>query len=152
MQVTRIDHVAIAVNDLEEAEKNFCGRLGAKKILQKTRDDMGYVVAYLEWGASVITLVQPTTPKGFIRKHIDKFGEGLHHMGIEVEDLTEAERELIGAGGEIGFTEEIPGVRKEFVVPPRGNNGVLVQVIEYAAKYKGTAPDRYKKLADDGCL
>lgn len=152
MNVLRIDHVALAVKDLAVAEENFCKRLGAIKLLEKTRNDMGYVVSYLKWGESVLTLVQPITPECFVNKHIDKCGEGLHHMGIEVDNLEEAEEYYISQGGKVGPKEVIEGVRKEFVVSPKNNNGLLLQVIEYAECYKGTAPERYEKLASDGKL
>lgn len=152
MKVRRVDHVALAVKDLEESEKLFCGRLGAKKILQKVREDMGYVVSYLEWGEDIVTLVQPITPECFINKHLGKYGEGLHHMGIEVENLGEAEKQVLATGGKIGPRETIAGVRSEFVLPPKYNNGLLLQVIEYTDTYKGPAPQRYQKLAQDGHL
>jgi methylmalonyl-CoA/ethylmalonyl-CoA epimerase len=152
MNVLRIDHVALAVKDLAVAEENFCKRLGATKLLEKTREDMGYVVSYLKWGESILTLVQPITPECFVNKHLDKFGEGLHHMGIEVDNLEKAEEYYVSQGGKVGPKEVIEGVRKEFVVPPKYNNGVLLQVIEYADAYKGNAPERYAKLAIDGNL
>lgn len=152
MNVLRVDHIAIAVKSLEIAEENYCKKLGAIKILEKKREDMGYTVSYLKWGESVLTLVQPDTPECFVNRHLDKCGEGLHHMGIEVDNLEEAEAHFISQGGKVGPKEIVEGVRKEFVVSPKYNNGVLLQVIEYEESYKGNAPQRYEKLARDGKL
>ncbi len=153
MKVYRIDHIALAVNDLEAAESNFINKLGAEKMLSVTRSDTKYTVTYLAWGDSCLTIVHPDSPESFIQKDIDRKGEGLHHLGIEVEDLDKAEAWFVEQGGKVGPKETIPGVRREFVVPPRNNNGLLLQVMEFFGEYKNKpAPVRYRMLAEDGHL
>ena len=153
MKVLRIDHVALAVKDLQEAENNFVNRLGAEKLLSVTRKDTKYTVTYLKWGESTLTLVHPDDPSCFVQKDIDRRGEGLHHMGIEVDNLDDAEAFYIAAGGKVGPKETIEGVRREFVVAPKNNQGLLLQVMEFFPPYKDQpAPVRYGKLAKDGKL
>ena len=153
MKVLRIDHVALAVNDLQEAEDNFINRLGAEKLLTVKREDTKYTVTYLKWGESTLTLVHPDDPSCFIQRDIDRRGAGLHHMGIEVDDLDDAEAFFRAAGGTVGPKETIENVRREFVVPPKNNQGLLLQVMEFFEPYKDqSAPERYGKLAKDGLL
>lgn len=153
IKVLRIDHIAMAVIDLKVAEEDFEKRLGAEKMLSVKREDTQYTVSYMKWGESCLTLVQPDKPTCFIQKDIDKKGEGLHHMGIEVDNLDEAEAHFIAAGGKVGPKETVPGVRTEFVVTPRNNHGMLLQVIEFFGPYKDVAaPVRYSLLAKDGHL
>jgi methylmalonyl-CoA/ethylmalonyl-CoA epimerase len=153
MKVLRIDHIAMAVSNLQEAEKNFVDKLGAEKMLSVTRADTKYTVTYMAWGDSCFTIVHPDSPDCFVQKDIDRKGEGLHHLGIEVEDLDEAEAWFVEHGGKVGPKETIPGVRREFVVPPKTNNGLLVQVMEFFGEYKNVpAPVRYRQLAKDGHL
>ncbi len=153
MKVLRIDHIAMAVTDLEAAERNFIDKLGAEKLLTVTRADTKYSVSYMKWGESCLTLVHPDDPTCFVQRDIDRKGEGLHHMGIEVEDLAAAKAHFAAAGGKIGPEETIPGVRSEFVVAPKHNHGLLLQVMEFYGPYKDKpAPVRYALLAEDGHL
>ena len=150
MKVLAIDHIALAVSDLDAAKHNFCDMLGAEFILEHKREDTMYTVAYTAWGSECLTLVHPDDPRCFIQKAIDAKGEGLHHMGIEVDDLDAAEAEFISKGGKVGPKETIPGVRREFVVAPKNNCGLLLQVMEFMPPYKGIAPAaRYRMLAED---
>ena len=153
MNVLRIDHVALAVTNLEEAEDNFVNKLGARKLLTVTRKDSKYTVTYLKWGESTLTLVRPDDPSCFVQKKKKKKGIGLHHMGIEVDDLDAAEADFIAAGGKVGPKETIEKVRREFVVAPKNNQGLLLQVMEFFEPYKDQpGPERYAKLADNGLL
>ena len=153
MNVKVIDHVALAVKDLKAAEDNYINKLGAVKLLTHTRLDTLYTVTYLKWGTSCLTLVQPDDPKCFVQKDIDKKGEGLHHMGIEVDNLAEAEEYFRQQGGIVGPKETIDNVRTEFVVAPKNNHGLLLQVMEFFPPYKNMNPaDRYALLAIDGLL
>lgn len=60
---------------------------------------MHYIVAYFLMGESLITMLEGTTPDSFVTLHIEKRGEGLQHMGVEVDDLDEflADAESLGA-------------------------------------------------------
>lgn len=74
-------------------------------------------------------------------------------MGIEVEALADAEAFFVAAGGKVGPKETIDGVRSEFVVAPKNNFGLLLQVMEFYGPYKDKpAPVRYAQLAKDGLL
>ena len=153
MKVLCIDHVAIAVKDLDAAMDHFITQLGAEHIMSSTRTDTLYTAAYMGWGESCFTLVRPDDPKCFVQKDIDRRGEGLHHIGIEVDDLDAFEAHFADQGGVVGPKETIEQVRREFVISPKHNHGVLMQVMEFFPPYKGMKPaKRYAQLAKDGLL
>ncbi|MBQ3403793.1 MAG: VOC family protein [Oscillospiraceae bacterium] len=153
MKVLCIDHIAVGVDNIAEAEANF-KRIGCIPLLTNHRDDTKYTVEYTAWGESCLTLVQPDDETCFVYKDMTRRGgQGLHHMGIEVEDINEAEKFFVENGGKVGPKETIEGVRTEFVVAPKNNSGVLVQVMQFFPPYAGKTPaERYAMLAKDGKL
>ena len=82
--IKRIDHVAIAVRDVDQAVKQYVGLLNAKhvrtEVLHEKAGDVK--VAYMQIGENILSLVQSIEADGFINQHIAKHGEGLHHMGL----------------------------------------------------------------------
>lgn len=153
MKVVQTDHIAIAVKDRAQASENFCDRLGGVEILRAVSESIGYSVTYFDWGGTVFTMLSPDREDNFVTKDIARRGEGLHHMGIEVENLEAAEKQLVAKGGVVHHYEKMDGIRKGFVIAPKGNNGILLQVLEYEPQYKGmTAADRYRLLSKTGKL
>ena len=106
--IKRIDHVAIAVRDADQATAQYVKLLNAVHIRTEVlREKAGLVkVAYLQIGENVLSLVQSLDADGFINRHIDKHGEGLHHMGLEVDDIAEFVREVEGKGFKIPLRDD----------------------------------------------
>ena len=130
--IRRIDHVAIAVRDCARATEQYVKLLGAEHIrTEELREKAGVVrVAYLRIGENVLSLVQSLEPDGFINKHIDKHGEGLHHMGLEVDDLDAFVGNIEAQGFQIPLRDEFSN-RREVVLRPRDANGVVLQVLQW---------------------
>ena len=86
---TKIDHVGIAVSNLEEALKVYCDILGLKPedIKKEVVEEQKVRVAMLPVGESRIELLEPTHPEGVIAKFIEKRGGGIHHIAIEVSNI-----------------------------------------------------------------
>jgi catechol 2,3-dioxygenase-like lactoylglutathione lyase family enzyme len=82
--------------------------------------------------------------EGFIARFIEKRGEGLHHIGIVVDDLDEYVRELEAAGVRIAHRESLGPLRREILLSPKDLCGVVVQVIEWK---EGDAPTPEARLA-----
>jgi len=85
----KIDHVAIAVNNLEESIKLYAELLGLKieEIERETLEEQKVRVAMFHIGESKIELVESIDPEGQIAKYIEKKGEGIHHVAIEVKNI-----------------------------------------------------------------
>lgn len=128
----RINHVAIVVEDLDGALRFWRDALGLP--LSKTEDNPGEAVqiAFLPLGESEIELLQPTDPASGIGRYLDKKGQGMHHVCVEVDDIEATIARLTAHGVEL--INEAPRVRPEGTryafVHPRSASGVLVELYE----------------------
>jgi methylmalonyl-CoA epimerase len=130
--IRRIDHVAIAVRDLERAKHFFIECLGGRELFSAPFADQGYRWTTLELGTSCfIELIDPLDANGFVHRFIEKRGEGPHHITIQVDDLEDTHRMLEGKGIKtFGYSEALPGW-KEFYIHPKEAFGTLIQFAEF---------------------
>jgi len=134
MILEKIDHIGIAVRDLESAVARYTFITGHPPEHFEEVAEQKVRVAMFSVGESRIELLQATSPDSPIAKFIDKRGEGLHHVCFKVPDLKAAFVRLInedieilpGAGG-VGAD----GSRIAFLHPKSGN-GVLIELVERA--------------------
>ena len=136
----KIDHIAFAVKDLEAAKKNLIDGFGAKLMFQKENPQQQYVVASFRLGEGCISLLESTTPDGFVAKHIERYGEGVQHIGIQVDDLDKTMEVWKKLGFKMTPVEEVPGVRRQTLLSPKNGMGVVFQVQDWLGQYK-YAPD-----------
>lgn len=145
--IKRIDHVAIAVKDVEQAIKQYEGLLNARHVRTETlKEKAGMVrVAYMQIGENILSLVQSLEPDGFINKHIEKHGEGMHHMGLEVDNLEEFIAQTEQRGYKIPLRDEFSN-RDEVVLRPRDANGVVLQILQWKGGSDATVEDRIDRI------
>ena len=145
--IKRIDHVAIAVRDVDQATAQYVKLLNAVHIRTETlREKAGLVkVAYMQIGENVLSLVQSLEDDGFINRHIAKHGEGLHHMGLEVDNLNEFIEEVEGKGFKIPLRDEFSN-RDEVVLRPRDSSGVVLQILQWKGGSDATVEDRIERI------
>lgn len=145
--IKRIDHVAIAVQDADQATQQFVSLLNAVQIRTEIlREKAGNVkVSYLQIGENVLSLVQSMDADGFINQHIAKHGEGLHHMGLEVDDLEEFIGEVEGKGFKIPLRDEFTN-RSEVVLRPKDAAGVVLQVLQWKGGSDASVEDRIERI------
>lgn len=145
-RVLRIDHIAIAVKDVDAGVRTYQKILGAELIEDAELSIMGARMraAYLKIGDGLVVLDGAVESEGFIAKFIEKRGEGLHHIGLVVDDLDEYVRELEAAGVRIAHRESLGPLRREILLSPKDLCGVVVQVIEWK---EGDAPTPEARLA-----
>lgn len=144
--ILRIDHIAVAVKDVDAAIASYRKILGAELIEKAELSIMNnrMSAAYLRVGDGVVVLDGAVQPDGFIARFIEKRGEGLHHIGIVVDDLDEFVRELEAAGVRIAHRESLGPLRREILLSPKDLCGVVVQVIEWK---EGDAPTPEARIA-----
>jgi methylmalonyl-CoA epimerase len=132
MLLTEIDHVAIAVNDLEAAIAYYRDAFGAEVHHRETVERDGVEEALLKVADSYIQLTRPTRPDSPIAKFLDKKGEGLHHVGYRVDDCAAALASLVAAGGTPIDKEPRPGSRGTTVafIHPKGSFGTLIELVQ----------------------
>lgn len=146
-EVKRIDHVAVAVKDSDSATERFVKLLKAKHIRTEIlQEKAGPVkVSYVQLGDNIVSLIQSLEPDGFVNKHIAQHGEGLHHLGIEVDDLDGFVSEIKEKGFKVPLWDEFSN-RKEVVLSPRDSLGVILQILEWKGGSDKTIEDRIQRV------
>ena len=125
----KIDHIAIAVNDVEASAKIYQDALGVSEIEFETVESEGVKIAIIPMENGRIELMQPTNDDSPIKKFLDKKGPGLHHMALETDNIEGEVERMEGCG--VQFLGKIsPGSAgtKVTFVPPKSLNGVLAEL------------------------
>jgi methylmalonyl-CoA/ethylmalonyl-CoA epimerase len=136
----RVDHIAIAVRNLRETKERMEELFGAKLIVEARNEKGQYRVAIFQVGENIFAMQESSSPDGFVAKHIERYGETMQHMGIEVEDIQKFMEQIHAHGLKTYNYTEIQGVRKEVVVGPNNPMGVPLQVFEWLGEYKKASP------------
>ncbi|MGQ4808747.1 Ethylmalonyl-CoA/methylmalonyl-CoA epimerase [Candidatus Entotheonellaceae bacterium PAL068K] len=129
MQAKRIDHIVIAVPDLEAAVATYEENFGLTKVGDGEVPALGIRNAYLQIGKAQIELVTPLTEQGPVADFLAKQGGGMYLLSLEVDDLDQAIEELQEKGVRVNVAEGSAGQRLAFV-SPRATHGVLLQLLE----------------------
>ncbi len=132
MQVLKIDHIGIAVKNLEEALKLYADVLGMENIGTEIVEEQKVKVAFLPCGESELELLESTSPDGPVAKFIEKNGEGLQHIALRVDNIEEALKRLKSKG--VRLIDEKPrygagGARIAFL-HPKATGGILLELSE----------------------
>lgn len=132
MLLTEIDHVAIAVRDLEAAIDYYGRAFGATVEHREVVESDGVEEALLKVAESYIQLLTPTTDSSPVAKAIEKRGEGLHHIGYRVADCGEALASMVAAGATPIDKAPRPGSRGTTVafIHPKGSFGTLIELVQ----------------------
>ena len=128
-----LDHVAIAVNKIEDALRIYERTLGLRLESTKLVEQQKVKIAILRVGEAKIELLEPTDPESSVAKFIANRGEGIHHIAIEVSDIEEHIREL--REKDIAMIDEKPRpgaeARKIAFIHPRSTGNVLLELVEH---------------------
>ncbi len=132
MLLTEIDHVAIAVADLDAAIDYYAGTFGAQVTHRERIDSDGVEEALIAVADSFIQLVSPTRGDSPVAKFLEGHGEGLHHVGYRVSDCAVALQAVREAGGRLIDEAPRPGSRGTTVafVHPKGALGTLIELVQ----------------------
>jgi methylmalonyl-CoA/ethylmalonyl-CoA epimerase len=131
VKVSKINHVAIAVPDVEKAQSFWKDGLGLDLDHIEIVETQKSRVAFLTVGDSEVELVEPMTPDSGLAKFINERGPGMHHLCMEVDDLESMIKQLKGKG--IRLINEIPEVlpgRKIVFIHPKSSGGVLIELYQ----------------------
>ncbi|PKM86829.1 MAG: methylmalonyl-CoA epimerase [Firmicutes bacterium HGW-Firmicutes-12] len=132
MKVLKIDHIGIAVKNLQESLDFYTEILGLNNTGIETIEEQKVKVAFLPCGDSELELLESTSPDGPIAKFIDKNGEGVQHIALKVDDIEGALDYLKEKG--IRLIDEKPrygaGGAKIAFLHPKATRGVLLELSE----------------------
>jgi len=129
--IKKINHIGIAVNSIEEAVKLYTDVLGLKVQDVEVVADQKVKTAIIPVGESKIELLESTDPEGVIARYIEKRGEGLHHLALEVDNIKDTLEMLAKQG--VVLIDEKPrnGVENTSIafLHPKGTK-VLLELVE----------------------
>ncbi len=130
--VNKIEHIGIAVKNMDDANVLFEKLLGVPSYKEETVESEGVLTSFFQTGTNKIELLMATNPESPIAKFLEKKGEGIHHIAFDVEDI---HVEILRLKNE-GFVliNEVPkkGADNKLVVflHPKNTNGVLVELCQ----------------------
>jgi methylmalonyl-CoA/ethylmalonyl-CoA epimerase len=130
--LTEIDHVAIAVRDLDAAVAWYEATLGARVAHRERIEQDGVEEALLAVAESYIQLLTPTRDDSPVAKYLERRGEGIHHVGYRVPDCAAALARMRETGAELIDESPRPGSRGTTVafVHPRSAFGTLIELVQ----------------------
>jgi len=132
MEISHIEHIGIAVKNLEESISLYENVFGLKCYNIEEVKDQKVRTAFFKLGQTKIELLESTEPNGPIGKFIEKKGEGIHHIAFATNDLQKSLNDLKENG--IKLIDENPRVGTEGLniafLHPKSINGVLIELCE----------------------
>ncbi|WP_264535360.1 methylmalonyl-CoA epimerase [Flavobacterium sp. N1736] len=130
--VNKIEHIGIAVKNIEESNILFEKLLGVPSYKSEEVASEGVLTSFFQTGTNKIELLMATNPESPIAKFLEKKGEGIHHIAFDVDDIV-AETERLKSEGFV-LINEVPkkGADNKLVVflHPKNTNGVLVELCQ----------------------
>ena len=128
----KIEHLGIAVKDLEQANKVYAALLGKPHYKVETVESQGVDTSFFECGDSKIELLAGTREDSPITKFIEKRGEGIHHIAFAVDDIEAEIERLKGEGFRLLNETPVPGADNKIIafLHPKSSNGVLVELCQ----------------------
>lgn len=132
MDLSKVDHIGIAVKSIEEALKFYEDALGIKCVGEEIVEEQKVKTAFLPVGDTEVELLESTSEEGTIAKFIEKKGEGIHHIAFRVDNIEKSLEELKAKG--IRLIDEKPrlgaGGAKIAFIHPKSTGGVLIEISE----------------------
>ena len=128
--MNKIEHLGIAVKDIETANKLYSLLLNTHPYKQEAVESEGVITAFFKMGESKIELLAATNSESPIAKFIEKRGEGIHHIAFEVTDIDAEINRLQAEGFELINKTSKPGADNKLIafLHPKSTGGVLVEL------------------------
>ncbi len=127
-----IDHLGIVVKDIDQARTTYRDLLGFKVSGEEILDDRGLHICFAETGNSRLELISPTRDDSEVSRFLEKRGEGIHHICIEVRDIEKAVDKMQSNGATFagkGISIGAHNTRVAFL-HPKSTHGVLIELVE----------------------
>ncbi len=136
MNLKNIEHIGIAVQNLEESLNFYQNVLGLEFIKQEKVESQGVKIAFLKVGESKIELLEPLNEESTIARFIKKKGQGIHHFAILVDSIEDKVKAMQAQGARLIGNKVTEGAdnMKIIFVHPKTTNGVLLELCEPLAK------------------
>jgi methylmalonyl-CoA/ethylmalonyl-CoA epimerase len=137
MKLLNLDHIGIAVRDLDAAIDGYRSRYGVEPLYREVVEAQGVEEAMIPVGGSFVQLLQPLSPDSPVGKYLQKNGEGMHHMAFAVADIEAALKHLTADG--VRLIDETPRIggrgAKIAFVHPKDLTGTLIELVELSDEH-----------------
>ncbi len=131
-RVLKVDHIGIAVSNLEQAKKFYTETLGMTALGEEVVEQQKVKVCFIPCGDSEVELLESTSPDGPIAKFIEKNGEGIQHIALRVDNIENALADLKAKG--VRLIDEQPrygaGGASIAFIHPKATGGILLEISE----------------------
>jgi methylmalonyl-CoA/ethylmalonyl-CoA epimerase len=130
--LTNIEHIGIAVRDLAQANALYTRLLNVPPYKQETVESEGVTTSFFRVNQTKIELLEATNPDSAIARFLEKRGEGLHHIAVEVDDIQAEMERLKNEGFTLLNEPPKPGADNKLVcfLHPKTTNGVLIELCQ----------------------
>ncbi|WP_417859753.1 methylmalonyl-CoA epimerase [Winogradskyella sediminis] len=130
--MNKIEHIGIAVKDIEESNSLFKSLLGKAHYKIEDVESEGVKTSFFQCGPNKIELLQATNDESPIAKFIEKKGEGIHHMAFAVDDIEAEIERLTNEGFTVIHTQPKRGADNKLIafLHPKSTNGVLIELCQ----------------------
>jgi methylmalonyl-CoA/ethylmalonyl-CoA epimerase len=128
----KIEHLGIAVKDIEAGEKLYTQLLGTAPYKRETVESEGVITSFFKVGMNKVELLQSISPEGVIARYIEKRGEGLHHIAYAVTDIVSEMQRLEHEGFKLLSEEPKKGADNKWVcfLHPKTTGGTLIELCQ----------------------
>jgi len=136
LNLKNIEHIGIAVQNLEDSLNFYQNILGLEFLKQENIESQGVKIAFLKVGESKIELLEPLNEESTIARFIEKNGQGIHHFAILVDSIEDKIKAMQAQGARLIGNKVTEGAddMKIIFVHPKTTNGVLLELCEPNAK------------------
>lgn len=130
--MNKIEHIGIAVKNIEESNKIFSEIFAALPYKQELIDSEKVLTSFFKMGESKIELLAATHSSSPIAMFIEKKGEGIHHIAFEVEDIRSEMKRLQALGYKLIYEEPKKGADNKLIcfIHPKSANGILIELCQ----------------------
>jgi methylmalonyl-CoA/ethylmalonyl-CoA epimerase len=130
----RIDHIGVAVEDLDEAISLYRDRLGMQLQHRETVEELGVEAVLLGIGDGHVELLTPAAPDSPVGRFLDRRGPGMHHVAYQTDDIDSALESVRASGLQLIDERPRAGILRSRVafVDPKSTGGVLMELVEPA--------------------
>jgi methylmalonyl-CoA/ethylmalonyl-CoA epimerase len=128
----RIDHIGVAVEDLDGALALYSERFGMREQHRETIEEFDVEAVLLEVGEGHVELLRPLSAEGGVGRFLERNGPGLHHVAYQTSDIDSALEQVKAAGIDVIDEQPRTGIRGSRVafLHPRATGGVLTELVE----------------------
>lgn len=145
-RIKGVNHLGFAVKNLDESIRSAEENLGGELIIKFESTKQKYIGALIQLGESIISLIESTDENGFIAKFVESSGEGIQHIGLEIDNLDEYVKDLESKGIRVDKTDMADENFPEALVGPKTGFGVVLQLMQWKAGPMNVSPEGKERI------